>query len=117
MTLPREVRTPKDVATFFKHITRVESINFHPDERFHTYGSGDPRGAWRVAYTVREADLRDRLMEQSFTVCSMNGLDIYCMAMWALETADPRGGGPEGCEKERKYFTRKKGVLDWRPPS
>lgn len=114
MTLPRQIRTPEDVATFFKHITRVERINFHPDERFHTYGSGDPRGAWTVAYTVKEADRRDRLMAQSFDVCSANHLDIYCMAMWALATAT-HDEGPQDCEKERVYFDRKKGVLDWRP--
>jgi hypothetical protein len=114
VTLPRKINGPKDVARFFNHITEVESINFHPDERFHTYGR-DVRGVWKPAYTTRQADARDELMNAAWAVCAEYGLDIYCMAMWSMYRATG-AGAPDDCLEEKKYFVKEvPGPLDWKP--
>lgn len=116
MRLPGKIKRPRDVAKFFTYIAGVERINFHPDERFITYGRHDEHRIWQPAYTTREADLRDKKMSEAWDVCAEYGLDVYCMAMWALEKAHPVGDGPEDCKKEKEYFFRHiPGVLDWEP--
>ncbi|MBB6128628.1 hypothetical protein [Mucilaginibacter lappiensis] len=68
-----EIKNIKDVECFMKQLV-AEGTNAHPDEDFNNYvnmESGEP------AYTLEEAALRNSLMEQSFDVCDLCGVDVY----------------------------------------
>jgi hypothetical protein len=70
----QNISTIFDVASFFRHLIEVESLNFHPDEAFENYiniETGLP------SYTPEEAELRNRMMEKCFEVCEQVGADIY----------------------------------------
>jgi hypothetical protein len=121
VTLPAHIKTPGDIARVFIHLYEVESLSFHPDESFDSYGRyeggerfGSPR-KWIAAYTAAEAKRRDSLMRQAFKVAEKHGLDIYCLGMWAGAFTG-YGAPPETCEgeKEKKYFFPP-GVFEWWP--
>lgn len=68
------INSLSDVETFFNHLILEENLNFHPDEDFRNYihvQTGLP------SYTEKEADDRNRLMDQAFEVCEMEGVEIY----------------------------------------
>lgn len=63
----------RDVEVFVKQLI-AEGTNAHPDEDFEnyvTYGTGVP------TYNKQQVDVRNRLMQESFTVCAEAGIDIY----------------------------------------
>lgn len=62
-----------DVRLFAEHLFQ-EGTNFHPDDNFHTYVN---LSTGLNTYTQAEANLRNKLMEQSFKVCEENNTDIY----------------------------------------
>ena len=68
-----EIKDLQDVAAFM-HCLIEESVNAHPDTDFTDYvhmETGEP------TFTIEEANLRNRLMEQAFEVCERNQEDIY----------------------------------------
>ena len=67
------IKTIDDVKTFFKQLLE-ESLNFHPDEDFTNYINCETR---EDTYSAEDADLRNRLMEESFVVCEQNNICIY----------------------------------------
>lgn len=68
------IKSVKDVEDFFSNLLQKESLNFHPDERFENYVQ---IGTNKPSYTPKEADLRNKLMESSFEICELEGVDIY----------------------------------------
>jgi hypothetical protein len=69
----KEIKNLNDVEAFAKELIK-ESVNFHPDEDFNNYVNLESN---LPTYTKEEADLRNKLMNQSFDVCEKEGVDIY----------------------------------------
>ena len=70
------IKTINDVKTFFQQLLE-ESLNFHPDEDFTNYINGETR---EDTYIPEEAQLRNRLMDEAFTVCDKFDICIYDLA-------------------------------------
>ncbi len=67
------IHNPKDIVAFAKLLIS-EGTNFHPDIDFNDCNNLETQ---QPTYTKAEADLRNELMNQCFTVCEQNGIDIY----------------------------------------
>lgn len=70
--LPK-ISTLDDIKDFAKQLI-AEGVSFHPDDDFIDYinfETGLP------TYSKAEATFRNQLMEQCFSVCKKNKLDIY----------------------------------------
>lgn len=76
------IKTVKDVETFFHHIVFERKVNFHPDDMFEDYVSCE--GGINT-FTIEECAIYNRLMDESFKVCSQNGLDIYTIGLELLQ--------------------------------
>jgi hypothetical protein len=71
----KEIHNLNDVNRFTKELI-AEGITIHPDDDFRLYinlENGIP------TYTKQEADKRNQLMKQCFSVCDNNGADIYSL--------------------------------------
>ena len=62
-----------DVAVFVRELI-AEGTSFHPDDDFTHYVNNE---SGKSAYTAKEANLRNKLMEECFSVCAENNVDIY----------------------------------------
>jgi hypothetical protein len=71
-----EIKTIDDVKAFFRQLLD-EDLNFHPDTPFEDYIHGETR---KPTYSIAEAAIRNKLMEQSFDVCEEVNIDIYEIA-------------------------------------
>lgn len=69
----RKIKNTDDVIIFAKQLVK-EGVNFHCDDDFNDYINIETK---KQTYTKRRADFRNDLMEQCFTVCEKNGVDIY----------------------------------------
>lgn len=69
-----EIKFINDVEAFFKHLLENESLNFHPDEDFKNYIHLETK---LPSYSIEEAELRNKLMQDCFNVCEREGTDIY----------------------------------------
>ena len=69
-----EIKSINDVEAFFKHLLENESLNFHPDEDFRNYIHLETK---LPSYSIEEAELRNKLMQDCFNVCEREGTDIY----------------------------------------
>lgn len=68
-----QIKNLSDVKAFSRALI-MEGTNFHPDDDFRNYiikDSGKP------AFTPKEAELRNDLMDACFAVCSKERVDIY----------------------------------------
>ncbi|MFA9391658.1 MAG: hypothetical protein ACERKD_17750 [Prolixibacteraceae bacterium] len=68
-----EIKTTEDVKAFAKQLV-AEGISFHPDDDFHDYVVLNEN---KPCYSSEEADLRNELMNNCFSVCENEGVDIY----------------------------------------
>ncbi|MES2379751.1 MAG: hypothetical protein V4538_01830 [Bacteroidota bacterium] len=73
-TLPKTIKTVADVKTFFKYLTEVDNVSFHPDDDFNDTINFNTK---KSTYTKAQAKLLNKLMDQAFTVCTKNKVDIY----------------------------------------
>lgn len=71
--MQKQIKTTKDVVAFAKQLIK-EGVNFHPDDDFKNYINLETS---EPTYSTEEAELRNELMNQCFTVCEKNGVDIY----------------------------------------
>lgn len=78
----QEIKTIKDVKTWFTHLFYEEHLNFHPDTPFEDYINGDTR---QNTYSKEEAELRNRLVNKCFEICQLAGTDIYETANTVFE--------------------------------
>lgn len=69
----KQITTTKDVVAFAKQLIK-EGVSFHPDDDFNDYINLETE---KPTYTKEDADFRNELMNQCFTVCEKNGIDIY----------------------------------------
>ncbi len=68
-----QINNPGDVIEFAKLLIE-EGTSFHPDNDFGDYINLETQ---QPTYTKAEADLRNELMSQCFSVCNENDIDIY----------------------------------------
>lgn len=73
----QKINTVEHVKIFFTQLLD-ESLNFHPDTPFEDYINGETR---LDTYTIEEAAIRNKLLEQSFYVCEAFNIDIYELCM------------------------------------
>lgn len=78
------IHTVQDVKTFFHHIVFERKVNFHPDDMFEDYVSCD--GGINT-FTLEECAIYNRLMDESFTVCNSEDVDIYEISLQELQMA------------------------------
>ena len=69
----KQIKTTKNLVEFARQLVK-EGVNFHPDDDFSDYINLETQ---EPTYTKDEADFRNELMNQCFTVCEKNGVDIY----------------------------------------
>ena len=68
-----EIKSIKDVELFAYQITK-EGVSFHPDDDFNDYINFSTAEKY---YNNEDINLRNKLMNQSFRVCSNLNVDIY----------------------------------------
>ena len=74
MKLPTKIETIQDVKDFAEYIKVVEDAAISPDDSFSEYANYK---TLKPTYTKEKANKRDKLMEQCFSVCECEGVDIY----------------------------------------
>ena len=74
MKLPTKIETIQDVKDFAEYIKVVEDAAISPDDSFSEYVNYK---TLEPTYTKKEAEARDKLMEQCFEVCEREKVDIY----------------------------------------
>lgn len=77
-TSDSHIRSAKDVETFFHHIVYERKVNFHPDDMFEDYVSCE---SGINSFTLEECALYNRLMDESFSICEKDGVDIYAIGL------------------------------------
>lgn len=83
-TCDSHIRSVKDVETFFHHIVYERKVNFHPDDMFEDYVSCE--GGVNT-FTLEECAIYNRLMDECFTLCENEDVDIYSIGLDELKTA------------------------------
>lgn len=68
------ITSTKEVEKFFDHLLEERKLNFHPDTPFEDYINIETR---EPSFTQEEAETYNRLMEESFSICETEGVDIY----------------------------------------
>lgn len=76
------IKSVKDVEAFFHHIVFERKVNFHPDDMFEDYVSCE--GGINT-FTLEECAIYNRLMDESFSVCEKEGIDIYSIGLDELQ--------------------------------
>ena len=69
----KQITTTKNVVAFAKQLIK-EGVSFHPDDDFNDYINLETQ---EPTYTKEDANFRNELMNQCFSVCKKNGIDIY----------------------------------------
>lgn len=64
-----DLKTKKDVKTWFSQLVKEKKISFHPDDDFNAFSS---------VLTKSEIDNYNKMMDKSFEIC---GDDIYLLAL------------------------------------
>ncbi|MCK9399174.1 MAG: hypothetical protein M0Q51_04140 [Bacteroidales bacterium] len=68
-----KINNQKDLYEFIEQIIN-EGVSFHPDDDFRdviNFNTG------KKIYSESAADIRNNLLDQSFSVCQRDGLDLY----------------------------------------
>lgn len=68
------VNSIEDVQVFFHYLVYERHVNFHPDEDFKNYICYEDK---TPTFSPDEVDIFNRLMDESFDVCSKENTDIY----------------------------------------
>lgn len=74
--------TVKDAEKFFHHIVFKRKVYFHPDNMFEDYVSCE--GGINT-FTLEECATYNRLMDECFSACEKEGVDIYTMETTQLK--------------------------------
>lgn len=78
-----KIETIEDVKTFFQQL-KDEGLNFHPDTQFEDYINIESK---KPTYTLVEAELRNELLDDCFTICDDADVDIYELGMEISRTS------------------------------
>jgi hypothetical protein len=68
------INSVDDVQAFFHHLVYERHVNFHPDNNFEDYVCYEDHNP---TFTKDEVKMYNRLMDESFDVCSKENTDIY----------------------------------------
>ena len=68
-----EISSIEDVKSFFQSLYDKHDLAFHPDDSFHDYVN--EKG--ERLFEDEEAEVYDKVMEDCFTLCEREGVDIY----------------------------------------
>jgi hypothetical protein len=82
----QHISTLKDVKQFILYLVNEVKVNRHPDDSFVEYvdfKTGLP------TFTMEEATIGNRLMDECFDVCKENSADIYELTMNAMYSLNP----------------------------
>lgn len=114
LALPDSILGREDVVRFFLFLDRIDHTSFHPDERFWTPEGGVQyvNRAGTPSYTVPEAKLRDRLMEQAWKLSHQEDLDLYEIA---LVVSGIDSTGPAWIQKAMNKILRSASRKYWDP--
>jgi hypothetical protein len=69
----KQITTTKDVVAFARQLIK-EGVSIHPDDDFNDYINFESK---EPIYSKEQAAFRNELMNQCFTVCEKNGINIY----------------------------------------
>ena len=75
------VETVEDVRAFFEYLVNKRNCNFHPDDDFAEYVNKEDGSP---SFSPDEIICFNRLMQESFTVCSESDESIYEVKLEAL---------------------------------
>lgn len=68
------IKSVEDVKAFFHHLVDERKLNFHPDDDFADYICYQDK---TPSFKQEEVSVYNRLMEESFLICSNFNADIY----------------------------------------
>ncbi|WP_066834994.1 hypothetical protein [Rufibacter ruber] len=71
------INSKQDVVDFFIYVMRDLKVNFHPDDTFHSTINADTK---EDTFTPEEADHLDAIVNECWTYCQANNLDICNVA-------------------------------------
>lgn len=71
----------KEVVLFFEHLLNERKISYHPDDDFAEYISNE---TGEVTFTAQEVEVYNRLMSESFVVCTKEDVDIYSIGLSSM---------------------------------
>jgi hypothetical protein len=80
----KKIKTAKDVRQYFSYLVNIRKLNFHPDTDFSEYVSTE---TGKPTFTDEEVRRFNDLMEDSFKVCELEGIDIYEIGLQVLKKA------------------------------
>src|SRR5690348_5443515 len=72
-----KIKTADDVKAFAKQLI-AERVGFHPDDNFNDYVVFKTE---KQVYTKRQAEIRNKLMDECFAICKKEGTDIYAIML------------------------------------
>jgi hypothetical protein len=72
-----KIETSGDVKAFAKQLI-AEGVSFHPDDDFNDYVIFK---TGKRCYTKKQAEVRNKLMDECFAVCEKEGTDIYAIML------------------------------------
>lgn len=76
-TSSSHINTMKDVEAFFHHILHERKLyGFHPDDMFESNVSCE---GGNNGLSIAECSIYNRLMDECFKVCKVNGVDVYAI--------------------------------------
>lgn len=78
--MTEKIETIEDVTTFFLQL-KEEDLNFHPDTPFEDYVNIETN---ERIYTDEESQIRNKLLDDCFTICDDADVDIYELGMEIL---------------------------------
>ena len=73
-TSNNHITSLKDVEAFFHHLVAERKLSFHPDDDFADYICIDGK---TLPFSNDEVSLYNRLMDETFSVCDAESVDIF----------------------------------------
>lgn len=77
------INSTEGARTFFRYLITERHVSLHPDDDFSNYAHNS---ADQPFFTTKETTLYSRLMEESFTACRREGIDIYGIGLQETQT-------------------------------
>lgn len=68
----------KGIETFFHHLLVDRKLSYHPDDDFKDYVNFK---TGKRVFTDEEAKTYNRLMDEAFEICDLDGIDIYSIGL------------------------------------
>ncbi len=76
-----DIQTVRNVEAFFSYLITNQKLNFHPDTPMADYVDAD----YEQYFSDKTAKRFDEIMEECFSVCKKNKVDIYSIGIALLQ--------------------------------